>query len=1165
MDLTRANAKSLGFAGGGVGVAVPSAYNPLVTSIDGTILVNSNTDLFDFDRKDGLLTYREDFQSHFLREIGDILGFSTSVDVVDFRLDVPSDPAPLVEEIAIQPLDLFRFAPGEGTQDFTNATRLIDPTSQDHVFYAGGDLDSRNWPLEGIQKGEIPIARGRRVGDELNDAGRANRWLDDVFTRNGKQFELDTIGVMDPASYLRDEVIQLNDSFQTTQGLINNLSEADLLAFDSIGWDVVGPAAGDWLGLKIEQLSHDGNIKFASELEPVAGSIGIGNSTTSTAEFLGILAPNRFTGNDSIRLGFEVHGVVSDAGDVDVYSFTGTAGTDVWLDIDGTASGLDTILELVSSDGTLLAGSDDSLREGTASNPVPLTGIGQPLGATDIYSKSILDAGMKVKLPGPAGVQDTYYVRVAGLEAGSRGRYELQVRLQARDDVPGALIEYADIRFAESGVTIVGPPIQSPLLGDQAEDESINDYYEEAQRVFALNMEGFVVTDSSANPGEFSYEVSAQNIGDILSTRKGAISLFGTLEDVGQGNDVDWYRFEVAGDSAQRAFADGEADIFDIINLISRPTQVVFDIDYAVPDTNLAIYQAVGGPLGQTQNDATFSTGRIELIAFGQSSNVAADQASTTNSTSVLEAGSFSTDDPFIGPLTLLPGVYYVVVSSEAMIPTPIGDPGTVVRQIGQSDNRGQIIESVTVDDFGIYKPNPAANFNDPTEGRYQLEVRILPDPDVADSGDVNRERPQGQIKIANSMVSNSRTFGITVKDGFRSLPDYDGFIRQAGVAVENFRGQSAYRQDHGQFTTADFAPAGGVPIALPGLNEERIIPGLTIENNVISGGLEGGIQMHGDPGGFILSTSNVESLLSVAEGDTIRGTDITLDDIDRSQFTIWDHQRRQQTFQFTTDGMVDDPSFIGIRVNDTTTDDVLIGANELFRTSVGPPTFADLLMDEIEHAIRISKLDVKVVRTRGQFPFGFGNANADIFGANRSVFQGNPAMVETVRTGPTTTEQYQYRVGEEYLYVEGAIEVGITDVLIGTSRFPFSLDPNYPLPILTAQVAQQGSVPHARITNNTLVGRGGDLFDGNGSNDVGILVEDNASPTIMNNIVANFNTGILADLSANDDARLRGTFIGGQDVILQDRHYHRKRLRHGDRNVWQAGPDWLGPQLLRT
>jgi hypothetical protein len=133
-----------------------------------------------------------------------------------------------------------------------------------------------------------------------------------------------------------------------------------------------------------------------------------------------------------------------------------------------------------------------------------------------------------------------------------------------------------------------------------------------------------------------------------------------------------------------------------------------------------------------------------------------------------------------------------------------------------------------------------------------------------------------------------------------------------------------------------------------------------------------------------------------------------------------------------------------------------------------------------LEHAIRQSDLDVKVVR---------GNGNS--------------------------------------LFIEGAVEIGHPDVIQGLFDSVFFPDDSF-LPILTAFIAQQGPVPFVNVTNNTIVGSGGELFDGGGVADVGVLIEDNASPTLLNNIVANFSTALEADLSATDQVVDKRTFIGG-------------------------------------
>ena len=138
------------------------------------------------------------------------------------------------------------------------------------------------------------------------------------------------------------------------------------------------PAANDWRSLKFEQYANDRNVAVYVESErPLTSGTGRNESTTA-AEFLGVLAPNFATGtntwesaqeksgDENRRLGFEVHGFVApDApGDIDVYRFTGYAGSEAWIDIDKTTLGLDSIVELLDASGKVLARSVDSEAEG---------------------------------------------------------------------------------------------------------------------------------------------------------------------------------------------------------------------------------------------------------------------------------------------------------------------------------------------------------------------------------------------------------------------------------------------------------------------------------------------------------------------------------------------------------------------------------------------------------------------------------------------------------------------------------------------------------------------------------------------------------------------------------------------------------------------------------
>ena len=135
------------------------------------------------------------------------------------------------------------------------------------------------------------------------------------------------------------------------------------------------PAAGDWRSLEFQQLSNDRNVAVLRESESgVTGGIEA-NGSVSSAQALGTLAPNSPTGtntwasaqeksgDENRRLGFEVHGSVAfdTPTDMDVYTFTGYAGSEIWIDVDKTSPSLDAMVELLDAAGNVLARSADSL------------------------------------------------------------------------------------------------------------------------------------------------------------------------------------------------------------------------------------------------------------------------------------------------------------------------------------------------------------------------------------------------------------------------------------------------------------------------------------------------------------------------------------------------------------------------------------------------------------------------------------------------------------------------------------------------------------------------------------------------------------------------------------------------------------------------------------
>ncbi len=1116
MLLTRANAKALGLIDGAQGAS------------DGSIVFHNDLSVWDFDRKNGLETYREDFSTYMMREIGTILGFVSSVDEVNNALNGVPD-----RSIEVTPLDLFRFEPGQGGDDFTNAARVLDPRVADHVFYAGGDFDPAGWPMIGLEKGDVPLSTGRFRTGELNDTFGAGYWRDDVFFRNEKLTVNKPLGIMDPVSRQRDEIFWRLDPVQTTEGLLIHVGEEDRLAFDVIGYDVVGGTPGDWQGITLERLAHDRNVVAISETEGSEGTAAGSNALPSTANFIGTLAEDLTRGNDNTRLGFDISGLISTPSDVDVYSFNASAGTEVYLDIDRTSVGLDTVLELISATGVRRALSDNSHFE--AENGIELLGA-EVLGESDLYTSNIYDAGMVVTLPGIAGVTNTYYVRVRSRGADldnvngglTQGAYELQVRLQETDEISGTSIAFSDIRYADTGIRIIGPPVNSPLSGEQVEDDSFNDHWQESITPVVDDM-------GNANPDadpladwipdfRLPYEVSAQKVGNLLNSDLGAISIAGAISTA---DDVDWYQFRVGYDRLLNL--QGNSFVFDPITGLpigdaDLAAGVVFDIDYAdgLSRANLVL---------------SVFDGNGNLMYYSTGGEIPADLHGAGAGPEDLSRGSFGEQDPFIGPVELPasrqpqetlgdffggsfgfgggffgsfdPGTYYVAVSSIAQVPFPVANGSVLLDPVFGDPDRGSAVtvlppnppifdpnnplpffdpcdsfalanigfnfDNPTAADTG-YCANPSAPANAALTGEYQLEIRYVPVPDEGLSfanstiGDQNRERDQGQITITANTIRDSRQFGLIIEDAPRDYPTYAGdFFSQTDTDAFFDQSYPSVRP-HNNFTTADYAPHAAPVRNLTALNAERLVSGLTVTNNLISAGLEGGLHLQGDPGGVVIQTYHLADLTALTD-------DFDADDIEGTEFTLWDHLRNTQTFEFDSDGNTRRNNFPILFDLDPANDGLYLAGTW---KQVNPPTIPEFIADELEHAIRQSDLDVKVIR---------GNGNS--------------------------------------LFIEGAVEIGHPDVIQGAFDSVFFPTDSF-LPIITAFIAQQGPVPFINVTNNTIVGRGGNLFDGGGIADVGVLIEDNASPTVLNNIVANFSTALEADLSSTDQVVNKRTFIGG-------------------------------------
>jgi hypothetical protein len=425
------------------------------------------------------------------------------------------------------------------------------------------------------------------------------------------------------------------------------------------------PQPGDWRGLSLMPYANDRNVEIVTEREANDEDAPGLNAVPENAQFLGELAPGQLAGDDVRRLGFEVHGFLSGRNDIDTYSFRARSGTEVWFDIDNTTHSLDTVIELVDANGVVIARSDNSLDE--SANPsllfvntarIPRNHV-NPLnksafGIADHYSTNPGDAGMRIVLPGSSNTVGTYHIRVRSANPGvaipndqllggrSMGRYQLQIRLQEMDEVPGSTVTYSEIRFASTAIDIQGLPRHSPLMGEIAETSANN--------------------QTRAN---------AQEIGNILRSDRGAISVAGFLDannpndpvnpNVNQPNpndpdDVDWYTFTIDYDSLQFPTGQGAG--------------VIFDLDFADnlgrPDIRLSVFD-FQGRLILSSNDANISD---DISAPGGGTG-AHDPA----------RGSGGPLDAYIGPIQLRgndpttavnEGRYYVAVSHVGDVPTEL-------------------------------------------------------------------------------------------------------------------------------------------------------------------------------------------------------------------------------------------------------------------------------------------------------------------------------------------------------------------------------------------------------------------------------------------------------------------------------------------------------------
>ena len=393
--------------------------------------------------------------------------------------------------------------------------------------------------------------------------------------------------------------------------------------------------SGSWRGVEILDFAHDRNVGVHVENELADAASPEANANISQAEVLGLLAQDEYASDENLRLGYEIHGTIDSFDDMDTYSFQAFAGEQVWLDIDDSTWGLDTVVELLDSNGDVLATSDnnDAVVPGggtTIANTLDFS----PFVSRDLYTLNALDAGMRVVLPGSAGARQNYFVRVSS-QTSTTGVYELQVRMQEIDEFAGTAIQHADIRYAVNGIVLPAAPQHSPLTAE------------------------FV---------DFETGAGADNIDDIgylMNSDRAVLSVAGAIGDNGTATDDDIYTFVVRhfptqADGTPQPGTDKPQDAQDPD---PTPVSVVFDLDFADgltrANSTLAVYDEDGA-----------------LVLIGRDSNVGNDQQADLDgdASDILNRGSYGQLDPFIGPVELNPGEYSVQVFANDRLPVELAN-----------------------------------------------------------------------------------------------------------------------------------------------------------------------------------------------------------------------------------------------------------------------------------------------------------------------------------------------------------------------------------------------------------------------------------------------------------------------------------------------------------
>jgi len=493
------------------------------------------------------------------------------------------------------------------------------------------------------------------------------------------------------------------------------------------------PQPGDWNSVLLDRFSHDRNVESFYEYEARDVNSPGPNGSPDDAELLGILAPSEYAADENRRLGFTVKGFLADQRDLDVYSVKAIPGTEVWIDIDRTTQALDAVIELLDSDGKVLARSTSSpselanpnnflepqdrtsqnvnLTERELADPSLLSGAARLMLKTpqipgqDLYTTNPRDPGLRVVLPGVPNAEDperplTYHIRVLSNGPTFLSDEDAELTFHDNGAQPDTITvtngDFRDAGFARGQGLVISGTLHNDgvytitgLAADQTLTLAATDRLQPETAAAGARL------TAPLTAGAYQLQVRLREVDEIGgSTVRYATIAYATngLEVRGQPSHS-----PLSGESGESASAnDSTATAQGVGNLLNSDRGTISvagsldvtgaDVDFYEFNINYLDPDAVG--LFDTIFDVDYANGLGDrpdvsihvydgegrLILTARDGNIAEDRPATPGSADIddLSRGTVGATDPFLGVISLPTGTYQVAISSDRRMPSDL-------------------------------------------------------------------------------------------------------------------------------------------------------------------------------------------------------------------------------------------------------------------------------------------------------------------------------------------------------------------------------------------------------------------------------------------------------------------------------------------------------------